>query len=129
MAGPSGESRGEKPFLGVVPESSEKKNEEMKNRKKKRRLKRTVESLIPPHVVPWLVDIWIGTGCSKTKMHLTAFCNVWACQPTCMQFSEKIVMGVEEPKEFEKTEEAREKLKKRMWTGARVLKACKARKG
>ena len=27
MAGPSGESRGEKPFLGVVPESSEKKNE------------------------------------------------------------------------------------------------------
>lgn len=129
MAGPSGESRGEKPFLGVVPESSEKKNEEMKNRKKKRRLKRTVESLIPPHVVPWLVDIWIGTGCSKTKMHLTAFCNVWACQPTCMQFSEKIVMGVEEPGEFEKTEEAREKLKKRMWTGARVLKTCKARKG
>ena len=98
--------------MGVVPESSEKKNEEMKNRKKKRRLKRTVESLIPPHGVPWLVDIWIGTGCSKTKMHLTAFCNVWACQPTCMQFSEKIVMGVEEPGEFEKTEEAREKLKK-----------------
>ena len=131
MAGPSGESRGEKPFLGVVPESSEKKkkNEEMKNRKKKRRLKRTVESLIPPHVVPWLVDIWIGTGCSKTKMHLTAFCNVWAGQPTCMQFSEESVMGVEEPREFEKTEEAREKLKKRMWTGARVLKTCKARKG
>jgi len=101
----------------------------MKNRKKKRRLKRTVESLIPPHGVPWLVDIWIGTGCSKTKMHLTAFCNAWACQPTCMQFSEKIVMGVEEPGEFEKTEEAREKLKKRMWTGARVLKTCKARKG
>ena len=58
------------------------KNEEMKNRKKNRRLKRTDESLIPPHVVPWLVYIWIGTGCSKTKMHLTAFCNVWACQPT-----------------------------------------------
>jgi hypothetical protein len=36
MAGPSGESRGEKPFLGVVPESSEKKNEEMKNRKKRK---------------------------------------------------------------------------------------------
>ena len=69
----------------------------------KGRWKRTVESLIPPHVVPWHVDIWIGTGCSKTKMHLTAFCNVWACQPTCMQFSEKIVMGVEEPGEFEKT--------------------------
>ena len=79
----------------------------MKKRKKKR-LKRTVESLIPPHVVPWLVDIWIGTGCSKTKMHLTAFCNAWACQPTCMQFSENIVMGVEEPGECEKkTEEAR----------------------
>ena len=67
-------------------------------------MKRTVESLIPPHVIPWLVYIWIGTGCSKTKMHLTAFCNVWACQPTCMRFSEKIVIGVEEPGEFEKTE-------------------------
>ena len=96
---------------GSYPKARRKKNEEMKNRKKKRRLKRTVESLIPPHGVPWLVDIWIGTGCSKTKMHLTAFCNAWACQPTCMQFSEKIVMGVEEPGEFEKTEEAREKLK------------------
>ena len=95
---------------GSYPKARRKKNEEMKNRKKKRRLKRTVESLIPPHVVPWLVDIWIGTGCSKTKMYLKAFCNVWACQPTCMQFSEKIVMGVEEPGEFEKTEEAREKL-------------------
>ena len=102
MAGPSGESRGEKPFLGVVPESSEKKKNEEKKKKKKKRMKRTVESLIPPHGVPWLVDIWIGTGCSKTKMHLTAFCNAWAYQPTCMQFSENIVMGVEEPGECEK---------------------------
>ena len=102
------------------------KNEEMKNRKKKRRLKRTVESLIPPHVVPWLVDIWIGTGCSKTKMHLTAFCNAWACQPTCIQFSENIVIGVEKPGECEKTEKSREKLRKRMWTNAKVCKTCKA---
>ena len=35
MAGPSGESRGEKPFLGVVPESSEKKRKNEKTEKMK----------------------------------------------------------------------------------------------
>jgi len=72
------------------------------------------------------VDIWIDTGCSKTKMHLTAFCNAWACQPTCIQFSENIVIGVVEPGECEKTEKSREKLRKRMWTNAKVCKTCKA---
>ena len=35
MAGPSGESRGEKPFLGVVPENSE-RNRRMKTMKKEK---------------------------------------------------------------------------------------------
>ena len=37
-------------------------------------------------------------------------------------------MGVEEPGEFEETGEAREKLIKRMWIGARVLKFVKLEK-
>ena len=85
-----------------------------------------VESLISPHVVPWLVDSWIVAGCSKTNMHLTAFCNVWACQPSWIQSSENIVIAVEKPGEFEKAEKSREKLGRRMCTSVQVCKTCKA---
>ena len=82
-----------------------------------------VESLISPHVVPWLVDSWIVTGCSTTNMHLTAFCNVWACQPSCIQASENSVIAVEKPGEFEKAEKSREKLGRRMCTNPLNLQA------